>query len=152
VRTAAPVPTRRPLPPCRPRGPLGHYDALYCGPAVLVIDELGYLPMQAEAVAALFEVVQRRYPKGSIILTTNRGIASWGQVFDDPMIAAAMLDRLLHRSIVLRIDGESYRLRAHRAKPAAASRLESMRVAQSANWLSSSRRLRSWAKRSRPSM
>jgi hypothetical protein len=55
--------------------------------------------------------------------------------------------------IVLRIDGESYRMRAHRAQPrAAASRLESMRAAQSANWLSSSRRLRSWAKRSRPSM
>lgn len=70
----------------------------YCGPAVLVIDELGYLPMQAEAAAALFEFVQRRYLKGSIILTTNRGIASWGQIFDDPMIAAAMLDRLLHRS------------------------------------------------------
>ena len=67
---------------------------------MLVIDELGYLPMQAEAAAALFEVVQRRYLKGSIILTTNRGIASWGQIFDDPMIAAAMLDRLLHRSIV----------------------------------------------------
>jgi DNA replication protein DnaC len=88
----------------------------YCGPAVLVIDELGYLPMQAEAAAALFEVVQRRYLKGSIILTTNRGIASWGQIFDDPMIAAAMLDRLLHRSIVLWIDGESYRMRAHRAQ------------------------------------
>jgi DNA replication protein DnaC len=71
---------------------------------VLVIDELGYLPMQAEAAAALFEVVQRRYLKGSIILTTNLGIARWGQIFDDPMLAAAMLDRLLHRSIVLRIE------------------------------------------------
>jgi DNA replication protein DnaC len=63
--------------------------------------------MQAEAAAALLEVVQRRYLKGSIILTTNRGIASWGQIFDDPMLAAAMLDRLLPRSIVLRVDGES---------------------------------------------
>ena len=71
---------------------------------MLVIDELGYLPMQAEAAAALFEVVQRRYLKGSIILTTNLGIARWGQIFDDPMLAAAMLDRLLHRSIVLRIE------------------------------------------------
>jgi DNA replication protein DnaC len=88
----------------------------YCGPAVLVIDELGYLPMQAEAAAALFEFVQRRYLKGSIILITNRGIASWGQIFDDPTIAAAMLDRLPHRSIVLWIDGESYRMRAHRAQ------------------------------------
>jgi len=88
----------------------------YCGPALLLIDELGYLPMQAEGAAALFEVIQRRYLKGSIILTTNRGIPSWGQIFDDPMIAAAMLDRLLHRSVVLQIDGESYRMRAHRAQ------------------------------------
>ena len=48
--------------------------------------------------------------------TTNHSIASWGQIFDDPMIAAAMLDRLLHRSVVLQIDGESYRMRAHRAR------------------------------------
>jgi len=88
----------------------------YCGPALLVIDELGYLPLQAEGAAALFEVVQRRYLKGSIILTTNRGIPSWGQIFDDPMIAAAILDRLLHRSVVLQIDGDSYRMRAHRAQ------------------------------------
>ncbi len=88
----------------------------YCGPTLLLIDELGYLPLQAEGAAALFEVVQRRYLKGSIILTTNRGIPSWGQIFDDPMIAAAMLDRLLHRSVVLQIDGDSYRMRAHRAR------------------------------------
>ena len=50
------------------------------------------------------------------MLTTNRSIASWGQIFDDPMIAAAMLDRLLHRSVVLQIEGESYRMRAHRAR------------------------------------
>ena len=88
----------------------------FCGPALLIIDELGYLPLQAEGAAALFEVVQRRYLKGSIILTTNRGIPSWGQIFDDPMIAAAMLDRLLHRSVVLQIDGDSYRMRAHKAR------------------------------------
>jgi DNA replication protein DnaC len=88
----------------------------FCGPTLLLIDELGYLPLQTEGAAALFEVVQRRYLKGSIILTTNRGIASWGQIFDDPMIAAAMLDRLLHRSVVLQIEGESYRMRAHRAR------------------------------------
>ena len=88
----------------------------FCGPGVLIIDELGYLPLQGEAAAALFQVVSRRYQKGSIILTTNRGIASWGQIFDDPMVAAAMLDRLLHRSAVIAIDGESYRMRSHRAQ------------------------------------
>jgi len=49
-------------------------------------------------------------------LTTNLGIASWGKIFDDPMVAAAMLDRLLHRSVVFNIDGESYRMRSHRAR------------------------------------
>lgn len=58
----------------------------------------------------------KRYLKGSVCLPTNRSISSWGQIFDDPMIAAAILDRLLHRSTVLQIDGESYRMRAHRAR------------------------------------
>ena len=78
---------------------------------------MGYLPLPAEAAAALFQVVSQRYLKGSIALTTNLGIASWGKVFnDDPMIAGAMLDRLLHRSVVINIDGDSYRMRAHRAR------------------------------------
>jgi DNA replication protein DnaC len=86
------------------------------GPSLLLVDEVGYLPMPAEAAAALFQVVTQRYLKGSIVLTTNLGIANWGKVFEDPMVAGAMLDRLLHRSIVLNIDGESYRMRAHRAR------------------------------------
>ena len=76
------------------------------------------MPLASEAAAALFQVISRRYLKGSIVLTTNRGIASWGQIFDDPVVAAAMLDRLLHRSTVLTIEGESYRMRAHRARVA----------------------------------
>jgi DNA replication protein DnaC len=88
----------------------------FCNPKLLIIDEVGYLPMQAEAAAALFQVISRRYLKGSIVLTTNRSISSWGQIFDDPMVAAAMLDRLLHRSTVLHIDGESYRIRAHQQR------------------------------------
>jgi DNA replication protein DnaC len=88
----------------------------FAQPSLLIIDELGYLPLAGEAASALFQVVARRYLKGSIVLTTNRGIPSWGQIFDDPMVAAAMLDRLLHKSVVLQIDGESYRMRAHRAR------------------------------------
>jgi DNA replication protein DnaC len=89
----------------------------YAGPRLLIVDEVGYLPMPAEAASALFQVITQRYLKGSICLTTNLGIASWGKVFnDDPMVAAAMLDRLLHRSVVLNIDGESYRMRSHRAR------------------------------------
>ena len=88
----------------------------YAGPRLLIVDEVGYLPMAGEAGAALFQVITQRYLKGSVALTTNLGIGAWGRIFDDPMVAAAMLDRLLHRSVVLQIDGESYRLRAHRAR------------------------------------
>jgi DNA replication protein DnaC len=88
----------------------------FAGPRLLIIDEVGYLPMPAEGAAALFQVITQRYLKGSIALTTNLGIASWGKIFDDPMVAAAMLDRLLHRSVVLNITGESYRMRTHRAR------------------------------------
>ena len=88
----------------------------FAGPRLLIIDEVGYLPLQNEAAAALFQVITQRYLKSSTILTTNLGIASWGKIFDDPMVAAAMLDRLLHRSVVFNIDGESYRMRSHRAR------------------------------------
>jgi DNA replication protein DnaC len=88
----------------------------YAGPTVLIVDELGYLPMPAEDANALFQVVSQRYLKGSIILTTNRGVGSWGEIFADTTIAAAMLDRLLHRSVVINITGDSYRMRAHRAR------------------------------------
>jgi DNA replication protein DnaC len=86
------------------------------GPALLVIDELGYLPMPGEAASHLFQVISRRYEHRSIILTTNRGIASWGEIFEDTTVAVAILDRLLHHATVLEIDGESYRMRGHRAR------------------------------------
>jgi DNA replication protein DnaC len=93
----------------------------YAGPRILIVDEVGYLPMPAEAASALFQVVSQRYLKGSIVLTTNLGIASWGKVFnDDQMVAGALLDRLLHRSVVVNIDGDSYRMRSHRARAEAA--------------------------------
>ena len=85
------------------------------GPTVLIIVELGYLPMPAEDANALFQVISQRYLRTSTVITTNRGVASWGEILGDPTVAAAMLDRLLHRSVVLHLDGESYRLRAHQA-------------------------------------
>jgi len=88
----------------------------FAGPRLLIVDEVGYLPLASEAAAALFQVVSQRYLKGSICLTTNLAVGSWGQAFADPMVAAAMLDRLLHRSVVFNITGESYRMRAHRAR------------------------------------
>ena len=88
----------------------------FAGPRLLVIDEVGYLPLQSEAAAALFQVITQRYLKSSIVMTTNLGVSSWGKIFDDPMVAAAMLDRLLHHSVVFNIDGDSYRMRSHRAR------------------------------------
>lgn len=86
----------------------------WAGPAVLCCDELGYLPLAGEAGSHLFQVISRRYQHGSIILTTNRGIANWGEIFEDTTVAAAILDRLLHKATVVQIQGESYRMREHR--------------------------------------
>ncbi len=87
----------------------------YAGPTLLAIDELGYLPLPTEAASALFQVVSQRYLKSSIVLTTNRPVGSWGEILGDTTVAAALLDRLLHRCVVLTLDGESYRLRDHHA-------------------------------------
>jgi|SRR6516165_4723632 hypothetical protein len=72
-------------------------------------------PLPAEAASALFQVVSQRYLKTSIVITTNRGVGAWGEILGDTTVAAAMLDRLLHRSVVVNLDGESYRLRDHHA-------------------------------------
>ena len=90
----------------------------YAGPKLLVLDELGYLTLAADAAAALFQVINTRYTNGSsTLITTNVGIGTWATAFgDDPIVAAAMLDRLLHRGVVVGIDGPSYRLRSHQAR------------------------------------
>ena len=85
------------------------------GPQLLIVDELGYLPLADEAASHFFQVVSRRYEHGSIVLTTNRHIVDWGHVFNDTTVAAAILDRLLHHATVLSINGDSYRMRAHHA-------------------------------------
>ena len=78
-----------------------------------VIDELGYLPPPAEAASALFQVINQRCLTTSIVITTNRPVGAWGEILGDTTVAAAMLDRLLHRSVVVSLDGASYRLRHH---------------------------------------
>ena len=85
----------------------------------MIIDELGYLPMPGEAASHLFQVISRRYEHGSIVLTTNRGIADRGAIFEDTTVAAAVLDRLLHHASVLSIAGDSYRMRRHQQAIAA---------------------------------
>ena len=77
----------------------------YAGPTLLVVDELGYLPLPGEAASALFQVVSQRYLKTSIIITTNRPVNAWGEILGDTTVAAAMLDRLLHRSVVIDTNG-----------------------------------------------
>ena len=85
------------------------------GPTLLIIDELGYLPLPGEAASALFQGINQRYLKTSIVITTNRPVGAWGEILGDTTVAAAMLDRLLHRSVVITLDGASYRLRNHHA-------------------------------------
>jgi DNA replication protein DnaC len=87
----------------------------FAGPTLLIIDELGYLPLPGEAASALFQVINQRYLKTSIVITTNRPVGAWGEILGDTAVAAAMLDRLLHRSVVITLDGASYRLRHHHA-------------------------------------
>jgi DNA replication protein DnaC len=84
---------------------------VYLAPKVLVIDEFGVWPYDRLAATALFALISARYERGSVILTSNKGFAEWGEVLGDPVIATAILDRLLHYSHVLNIRGESYRLR-----------------------------------------
>ena len=90
----------------------------FAGPRLLVIDEWGYLPLSGDGASALFQVINQRYLKSSTILTTNVGIADWASAFGDATVAAAMLDRLLHRAAVVGIDGPSYRLRHHQTAAA----------------------------------
>lgn len=90
----------------------------YCNPRLLVIDEFAYArnTPDPDANNALFEVISRRYLKSSTILTSHAGVASWGERLGDPMLAASLLDRLLHRGVVVAIDGPSYRMRAHQQR------------------------------------
>lgn len=90
---------------------LEHRLRYYAKPKLLVIDEFGVWPYDRLAANALFGLIAARYERGSVILTSNKGFADWGDVLGDPVVASAVLDRLLHHSHVLNIKGESYRLR-----------------------------------------
>ncbi|MFE9368140.1 IS21-like element helper ATPase IstB [Streptomyces sp. NPDC006978] len=83
----------------------------YLRPAVLVVDEVGYQPLERAEANLVFQVISKRYEKGSIILTSNKSFGEWGQVFGDEVLATAILDRLLHHCEVVPINGNSYRLK-----------------------------------------
>ncbi len=95
----------------------------YSKPRLLIIDELGYLPFERRAAHLFFQLVNRRYEKGSLLVTTNQRVSDWGIVFGDKVLATAILDRLLHHSHTLMITGESYRLREKRKSGLIRSRL-----------------------------
>lgn len=84
---------------------------LLAQPHLLLIDEIGYIPIDRQGANLFFQLVSRRYERGVIILTSNQSLGAWGEVFGDPVIASAILDRLLHHSSTINIKGESYRLR-----------------------------------------
>ena len=84
---------------------------VYLRPKVLVIDEVGYLPLDPVGATVLFQLISARYERGSIILTSNKSYTDWGTVFGEQTIAAAILDRLLHHSTTINIRGDSYRLK-----------------------------------------
>jgi DNA replication protein DnaC len=81
--------------------------------SLLIVDEIGYLPVIPGGGNLFFQLVNARYERGAMILTSNRGFAEWGEVFGDPVVATALLDRLLHHAVVIQIEGSSYRLRQH---------------------------------------
>jgi len=95
----------------------------YSKPRLLIIDELGYLPLERRAAHLFFQLVNRRSEQGSLLVTTNQRVSEWGVVFGDEVLATAILDRLLHHSHTLMITGESYRLREKRQSGLMRSRL-----------------------------
>jgi DNA replication protein DnaC len=83
-------------------------------PKLLIVDEIGYLPLDQLGANLFFQLVSRRYEGGSIPITSNQSLAGWGQAFGDQVIATAILDRLPHHSTILNVKGESYRLKEKR--------------------------------------
>jgi DNA replication protein DnaC len=75
----------------------------FCRFSLLIVDEIGYLPVTPGGGNLLFQLVNARYEKGAMILTSNRGFAEWGEIFGDPVVATALLDRLLHHAVVFQL-------------------------------------------------
>ncbi len=78
---------------------------------LLIVDEVGYIPFEAEAANLFFQLVSARYERASVIVTSNKPFSRWGEVFGDPIVAAAMIDRLVHHAEVVSLKGDSYRLK-----------------------------------------
>src|SRR5213079_903394 len=94
-------------------GTLREKIRFFCRFALLIVDEIGYLPVIPGGGNLFFQLVNARYERGAMILTSNRGFAEWGEVFGDPVVPTALLDRLLHHAVVVQIEASSYRMRQH---------------------------------------
>jgi DNA replication protein DnaC len=115
-------------------GTVVHKLRTYTAPTVLVLDDLGLLPVPPGGAAEIFHVINTRYERGHpTLVTTNRGLPDWGQVFGDPVVAGAILDRLMHKAIVFNIKGPSWRMREHHALETASRTLDDIEDATTAS-------------------
>jgi DNA replication protein DnaC len=96
------------------RGQLAKRMQQLCKPKVLLLDEMGYLPLERQVATFLFQLAAKRYEQGAIILSRNKSVSEWGELFTDQVLATALLDRLLHHSSIINIRGQSYRLKEKR--------------------------------------
>jgi len=83
----------------------------YCQPKLLIVDEIGYIPIDRHGAHLFFQLISRRYERGALVLTSNRSFSQWNEIFGDTVIATAILDRILHHATTVNIKGNSYRLR-----------------------------------------
>lgn len=82
-------------------------------PSLLIVDEIGYLPISRTGAMLFFQVISRRYERAATVLTSNKGFEEWGEIFGDEVMAAALIDRLVHHCHIVNIRGNSYRMRHH---------------------------------------
>ncbi len=82
-------------------------------PSLLIVDEIGYLPISRTGAMLFFQLMSRRYEHASTVLTSNKGFEEWGEVFGDDVMAAALIDRLVHHCHIVNIRGNSFRMRHH---------------------------------------
>ena len=83
----------------------------YLSADLLILDELGFNKIPAYSAGGFFEVISKRYEKGSVIITTNKSCESWGEIFADPMLVSAIIDRIVHYSVIIKINGPSYTIK-----------------------------------------
>jgi DNA replication protein DnaC len=97
----------------RAAGALKRRLAVLAAPSLLVVDEIGYLPVSPTGAMLFFQLMSRRYERASTVMTSNKGFEEWGEVLGDEVMAAALIDRVLHHCHIVNIRGNSYRMRQH---------------------------------------